>query len=112
MTLGTAMQEWAEAKKAQVEAETWGHLAPKSNRSYRGYIVFAVTAWGVSLPINAEFKELPDSPWAHSDMLDFIGNHTDDTGVYRFEGTYTKLTNGECKFLGYVCVVDTARGLR
>lgn len=32
--------------RARILADTWGHLAPKKNRTYRGYVVFALGCFG------------------------------------------------------------------
>lgn len=79
--------------RAQVMKMTWGHLAPRKNKAYRGHIVFAVGCFGDD-PLNptmlsAEFKGLDDSPWFFDAMRDFTEAQKGDPGnVYRFDGTF------------------------
>lgn len=80
-------------------AETWGHLAAKKSKSYRGWILFAIPAYDSGTPciIEAEFKGLNDSPWLYDAMWDFCADretvpHDEnglnaEPGVYRFDGT-------------------------
>lgn len=84
----------AEARyKAAVMEETWGHLAPKKNKTYKGFIVFAVGCYGND-PLNpvillCEFKDLDASPWFFDAMSDFLANHKEEIGnVYRFDGSF------------------------
>jgi hypothetical protein len=60
------------ANKQIVQKETWGHLAPKRNKSYSGYIVFSITAYGNMELIDADFAGLPDSPWLFDAMTEFV----------------------------------------
>jgi hypothetical protein len=79
--------------RADMRVHTWGHLAPKKNKTYRGFIVFAVGCFGDD-PLNptalaCEFKGLDDSPWFFDAMADFIGDlKTKEGCVYRFDGTF------------------------
>lgn len=90
-----------EAKyRSQVQAATWGHLAPKKNRTYKGRIVFAFGCLGDD-HLNAtvlflEFKasgkpheELDSSPWLYEHMIDFLNEQPHEGGcVYEFVGTF------------------------
>jgi hypothetical protein len=81
--------------RAEVMADTWGHLAPKRNKTYKGHIVFAVGCFGDD-PLNptvlsCDFKGLDDSPWFFDAMADFIGedeNRGSEGNVYRFDGVF------------------------
>lgn len=96
----------AEAKyKQEVLADTWGHLAPLRNKTYRGHVVFAVGCFG-SDDLNPTIIEcelesrdgvsLDSSPWFYDSVTDFVGEFVgiDDSGeaktggVYRWEGTF------------------------
>jgi hypothetical protein len=102
MTLADAFAPAEAEYRAQVEADTWGHLAPKSRKVYKGFILFAYGEYGDLMPIKVNFEDLPDSPWFFDDMLDFLWKFSDKPKgeVYRFDGTYTKLKNGKGRFVG------------
>lgn len=95
-------------QNAEMQAQTFGHLAPKPQTEYKGFILFTLTAFGDTCIIGFIFEGLEASPWFNTDILDYIGNYTDDLpenkdyGVYRFEGTYKKFKNGNHKFKGKV----------
>jgi len=79
------------AQKQAVLKDTWGHLAPVHGKSYRGYIVFTKTAYGDLEIVDADFTDLPDSPWLFDAMNDFVFDDLKslaDGAVYRFEGTF------------------------
>jgi hypothetical protein len=79
--------------KSTIMADTWGHLAPKQNRTYRGFITFAVGCFGDD-PLNpqmlvCEFKGLDASPWFFDAASEFISEEETEPGcVYRFDGTF------------------------
>lgn len=78
----------AHNKEKLIEA-TWGHLAPKKNKSYRGFIVFSIAANGLYCLIDYDFKNLDDSPWLFDALQDFIGDNAKERGrIYRFNGTF------------------------
>jgi len=84
----------AQAKyKAQIMSQTWGHLAPKKNKTYKGRIVFAVGCFGDD-PLNptalfCEFDGLDSSPWFFDALADFIAEQESEAGcVYEFKGTF------------------------
>ena len=74
--------------------QTFGHLAPKPQTEYKGYILFTLTAFGDTCIIDFEFENLEESPWLNTDVLKYIGGYTDTLpetkthGVYRYKGTY------------------------
>lgn len=97
------MANWAEEAfapaerkyRSQVLQNTWGHLAPKRNKQYTGYIVFAVGCFG-SDPLNptviqCDFGDLDSSPWFYDALTEFVGdeaNRGEAGNVYRFDGTF------------------------
>lgn len=88
----------AEAEyRAQVMAHTWGHLAPKQNKTYQGRIVFAIGCFGDD-PLNptaiaCDFVDLDASPWFFDAVQDFMQDCKTEAGcVYRFDGTFRNYT--------------------
>jgi len=79
--------------KAAVMADTWGHLAPKKNKTYKGRIVYAVGCFGNDslnpTALFCEFSGLDSSPWFFEAMADFISKQENEEGcVYEFVGTF------------------------
>jgi hypothetical protein len=81
--------------RARVMAATFGHLAPAVGRTYTGSILFAHSGYGDgTVPIMAEFDDLPDSPWFYHGMCEYLIEHRVTHGdaaegrVYRWYGTY------------------------
>ena len=74
-------QSWAEtfapinaANRQAVFANTWGHLAPEKNVSYKGKILFCNSGYtntSVAL-IDSYFENLSDSPWLYDAINDYI----------------------------------------
>ena len=91
------------AYRAKVLGATFGHLAPSVRKKYRGTIVFAQSEYGSLVPIRADFKNLPDSPWFFEHLNDFVAKRAAEAGtVYKFEGTYMVFKNGRPSFSGTV----------
>jgi hypothetical protein len=84
----------AEARyKSLVLANTWGHLAPRKNRTYKGYAIYALGCFGDDhlnpTALECEFKGLDSSPWFFDALMEFLGAQEGETGgVYRFDGTF------------------------
>lgn len=95
---------------ARQTAATFGHLAPKPKKYYKGYIVFTLTAFGDTCIIDFDFKDLEASPWFNIDVLDYITNYTDkvkkDFAVIKWHGNYKKYKNGKANFKGIFKEVD------
>jgi hypothetical protein len=84
-----------EAKyKADIMKNTWGHLAPKKNKVYKGKIVYAVGCFGNDslnpTVLVCNFKELDSSPWFFNALTDFIHSLKlkEEGCVYEFEGYF------------------------
>lgn len=78
---------------AQIQRETFGHLAPKKNKTYSGVLIFAVGCFGNDhlnpTALECEFEGLSSSPWFFDSVDDFMRNHKGEVGcVYRFEGNF------------------------
>jgi len=74
----------ADARRVVLE-NTWGHLAPKKNRTYKGRVVFAIGCYDSGelnpTPIAVELKGLDDSPWFYDALSDFLGKLCDAAPV-------------------------------
>lgn len=85
-----AMAPAIAAHKERVMQATWGHLAPKRNKTYQGRIVWAVGCYGKDhTPLVCEFDDLDDSPWFYDAMTEFLWAQECESGcVYEFIGTF------------------------
>lgn len=93
MSFASACIEWQAAQHSQALIETWGHLAPKRNRTYKGHIVFALGCFGNDglnpTALECEFDGLDSSPWFYEAMCDFLHSTKGEEGnVYRFDGHF------------------------
>ena len=93
--------------RAQVRADTWGHLAPVKNKSYRGTLVYAVGCLGNDplnpIALSCEFESLDSSPWFYDAVQEFMQSRDNASGcVYEFKGTFKNY-----KFKGTVRTVFT-----
>lgn len=72
--------------------DAWGHLAPKSNKKYFGWIIIAIWIYNYKETIIVDnfFSGLDNSPWQYADFVDFINHETSqfDSGIYKFDGWY------------------------
>ncbi len=86
----------AEAKyKSIVMQDTWGHLAPTKNTTYKGEIVFAESIYGDMGVLKCDFKSfkgkvLDDSPWFYECLYDFLWAIEDrkEGVVYKWTGKF------------------------
>jgi hypothetical protein len=97
-----------------VQRDTWGHLAPVHRKEYPGYLIFAIGEWGDEVPIAANFKDLPDSPWFFDHIGKFIDkfagyDKTKQGRVYRFDGTYMIYNNGNPRWRGKVKQINLGK---
>ena len=78
--------------RAQVYKDTWGHLAPKKNKAYRGSIVFALGCYGsdyLNPTVLSCEMNIDDSPWFFDAMTDFLSSLGGEAGgVYKWAGTF------------------------
>jgi hypothetical protein len=98
--LADAFAPAAAAYHTAVIKETWGHLAPQKNKTYRGQLTFALGIFGSDdlnpTALECAFKTrkgetLESSPWFFDAMMEFMQSLQDTTkagGVYRFVGTF------------------------
>jgi len=75
--------------------DTWGHLAPKKNVSYKCEILFSCSDFGNDpcIPIDFNFEHnLESSPWLYECVQDLISkfklNQERKAGIYLFKGTF------------------------
>ena len=93
MSLSSAFAPAEFEYKARVMACTWGHLAPKKNKKYRGQVFFSCADYGGDIVILKSSMDAPDSPWFFDAMQAFVCDQLDrpelERGeVYCFEGTF------------------------
>ncbi len=75
--------------------ETWGHLAPAKNVSYKYKMIFTVSEYDSGtidiIQFRSEDDNLPDSPWLYDSMHAYVRSlveHKTPCGVYLLEGTF------------------------
>lgn len=80
-------------------ADTWGHLAPVKNRTYKGRVVFAIGCYDSGdlnpTPLVVEFKGLPDSPWLYGAINTFLQDMPEEFKageVHEWKGTFRNYT--------------------
>jgi len=88
----------AEARYRQaVLADTWGHLAPKKNKKYKGYVIFALGCFDSGYinptPLSFELDDLNSSPWFYSAIHEWLQDMVEPMGleegnIYRFDGYF------------------------
>lgn len=84
--LAQAFETWEAEEIKREMARTFGHLAPKKNKTYKARIVFTLTCYGSYEVIESN---LPNSPWMFQAEQDFVSDHAKERGtVYKFEGTF------------------------
>ena len=96
MSAQTMLEAWLPVEahyRAEVYKATWGHLAPRKNKAYRGFIVFALGCYecGELNPtvLECELGKLDDSPWFYDALIDFLQSLGGEAGgVYRWDGTF------------------------
>lgn len=93
-TLADAFAPVEARYRAEVYEETWGHLAPRRNKTYRGYAIFTFGCFG-SEYLNPTVLEcelgIDSSPWFHSALIEFLetfGGEEATGRVYRWDGTF------------------------
>lgn len=92
--------------RAEVFKATWGHLAPRKNKSYRGHIIFALGCFGDDAlnptVLTCEIG-IEGSPWFFDAMVEFLASLKGEEGaVYRWDGTFRNYEfNGSVRRLRY-----------
>lgn len=92
-------QSWAETfapieshNRQVVLANTWGHLAPKKNTTYKGQILFCKSEYdsGSITLIATKFNSLDSSPWFYDAVYDYLNSlETLEYGqVYKIDATF------------------------
>lgn len=92
MALPDAFAEVEAHYRAQVLKETWGHLAPRKNKAYKGHITFALGCFGSDdlnpTVLSCELN-IDSSPWFFDAMIEFLQSLGGEAGgVYRWDGTF------------------------
>lgn len=95
--------------KAQVEADTWGHLAPQPRVPYPVRLVVAVGVFaddGFAVVV-CDTGDMEANPWFYDDLHEWLDGHDLEGGsLHEFQGTYTKFKNGKHRFAGSLVEVD------
>lgn len=110
MSLADAFIEPEMQHRARVMHATWGHLKVDRRKKHPGYIIFTKGEFRDEVVIKSEFKDVPDSPWFHTHIHEFIQKKLGyDCGkcgkIFRFVGYYRVCLNGVGQFIGKVHVV-------
>lgn len=75
------MANWAEEVFAPIEAhykaaviqDTWGHLAPKKNTTYRGDVLVSSSGYSTGIQlVDMNWDHLQDNPWVYEKMQDWL----------------------------------------
>ncbi len=85
---------------------TWGHLAPKKGRTYKGTMIYAHGGYGDIVLLDAKFEKVSDSPWLFEAMQEYLGEHCEAEGVYKWEGQFTVRDEGSYCFGGEIKRLD------
>jgi hypothetical protein len=99
MSAQSMAEAWAPVDahyKAEVYKETWGHLAPRRNKIYRGHVTFALGCFGSDY-LNPTVLEcgidIDSSPWFFDALIEFLQSLEGEIGgVYRWDGTFRNYT--------------------
>lgn len=98
--------------------DTWGHLAPKAREIYHGFTIFTLGVHGDITIIDWEYETpeglvLDGSPWFHDDHTDKVCEWIEAKnnlrgGIWRFDGTFERLKNGNARWRGKVSAMRLA----
>lgn len=88
-----AFQPYYASVRDEIERQTFGHLAPCKNVSYKGWVLFAKSAFdsGNCTVIDFNFGELESSPWLFEFIEEYALNMAMDDEKYE-EGAVYKIT--------------------
>lgn len=91
--------------KNEIMKATWGHLAPKKNKKYKGRVVYTAGCFGSDphngLVIFCDFDDLCSSPWFYDCLYEMVQNQDFEAGiVYQFDGYFKNY-----KFYGNIKIV-------
>lgn len=93
MSFQSVCNEYTAVMRERVTQDTFGHLAPSKNTTYKGEIFFAVSPFGGCnkniLLIDFNMGDLDSSPWfynALNEYIDGIGQSL-ETGAYTIQCT-------------------------
>jgi len=104
-TFGDTLCRIEAEQRAEMQAATFGHLAPERGLEYRGWFLFAIPEYDCGTPciVSAEFDGLNDSPWFYDAMWEFAAKRK-RAGFYRFDGVVRNY-----RFKGVVTRINTTR---
>jgi hypothetical protein len=95
-TFGDALAACEEIYRQVVLEETWGHLAPKKNKTYKGRVVYATGCYDNGdlnpTPLSCNLKGLDSSPWFYSAIHEWLQDlpeeYRKEGCVYEWRGTF------------------------
>lgn len=103
-TMADAFAKHEALYRAQVLADTWGHLDAVPGTEYSGYIVYTYAAGGQAEVIEAEFDGVAGGPAFYEHVNKFAYEQTKGerqrVGVYHWEGAYRVGVRGAAHFKG------------
>ena len=82
--------------RQRVSEDTWGHMAPIKNKTYKGRIVYAIGCFNSGrlnpTPLICNLDGLSSSPWFYSALQEQLSDHPEefrqDGCVYEWVGTF------------------------
>lgn len=80
------------ANREAISQNTWGHLAPNKNTTYKGYILFCKSEYnsGSITLISTKFDGLDSSPWFYDAIHDYLYSikGLNEGAVYKLTATF------------------------
>lgn len=92
-TMGLSHLEPIREYQEAVDQDTWGHLAPKKNTTYKGRLLVSNTDYGNigHSIVQMEWDNLEDSPWIYDHVNEWLWENRDsmeDDGIYLIKATF------------------------
>lgn len=97
---------------AKIYSQTWGHLAPMKNTTYKGKIVIARSQFesGTTHLIDFEIPNLESSPWFYEGLTDALYEMTANKKDSKFQKG--KCYNADITFRNYKYWITNIKELK
>ena len=86
------MNPYEATQHERITQNTWGHLAPNKNTTYRGQVLFCKSEYnsGSITLISTLFDALDSSPWFYDSIHDYLYSidGLEDGTVYKLNATF------------------------